>query len=189
MMYSPQTSNLPLTGSRHANGGVSGESRAAADQLIRPLVRLRLEPARIGIGRGVIVADILLRNQSAIPAHRPFLCLPWIGLKLAPARGWKIEEMTSVRRLRRFQRFSDEPIEPGAETSCGSLSFPYRTGNGGHIEYAPGSGHPLASLPDFRIGCTCGAGNFSTIRTDLVIDAECFRNIMASHQPKGRMPP
>lgn len=177
------------TGDHHRTSDALETAGAAhGDILLLPLVRLSLEPARSGIGRGIVAAEIVLRNRSAVAAHRPFLCLPWIGLNLRPARGWKIEDMISVRRLRRFQQFSGEPLEPGVDAPCGSLHLPYRTGHGGFIGYAPGSSHALASLPDFRIGCTCGAGNFPAFRAELTIAAGSLRRVIASHHQTRRRP-
>ncbi len=191
MAFSSLTSNAPVAAGQSTDSGARGAPQAAAnaDPLLQPFVRLRLEPASSGIGRGQIAAEILLRNRSGFAAYRPFLCLPWIGLNLSPARGWKIEDMTSIRRLRRFQQFSEAPLEAGAEAPCGSLFLPYRTGQGGLIEYSPGGGHRLASLPEFRIGCTCGAGNFPAFRADLVIAAESLRQVMAAHLSSGQRLP
>ncbi|MBM3520809.1 MAG: hypothetical protein FJX63_08590 [Alphaproteobacteria bacterium] len=188
MTFVSQTAPAPAGDSHRAGHALKSAVEAHEDPLLLPLVRLSLEPTRSGIGRGVIAAEIVLRNRSAVVAHRLFLCLPCIGLNLQPARGWKIEDMTSVRRLRRFQQFSGEALEPGADASCGNLYLPYRTGHGGFIDYAPGSSHALASLPDFRIGCSCGAGNFPAFRTELTIVADSLRQVIASHHQARQNP-
>ena len=80
-------------------------------------------------------------------------------------------EYDALRKLVRVARVDDVPLAPGPATRCCALHLPYTKEGGGYVVYGRGIEHSLASLPDFKLACQVGAGNFPAERLALHVPA------------------
>lgn len=134
------------------------------------------ERHQIQSDRGQILVHVKLSNAGSITAHQPFLCLPRLGLRLEPAPSWSMREVTSVRKMFRFAKLETVDLEPGTSIHCCTIHLPFIATEGGRLEFEAGSFHALNALPDLRLSCISGAGNYPSQRKPLIVAAERLRN-------------
>lgn len=151
---------------------------ATDDSHLQPQFCLRFERVPSHPGRGVCLVDVLLRNTGAIAACYPFFCLPVFGLSMKPASGWEQQDFTSVRKMRRFARLDAAVLDPGAAVHCCTISLGFRAANGGCLEFETGSEHSLDNLPDLKLMCIPGAGNYASKRIQFTVPASELRTFI-----------
>lgn len=160
----------------------------AHSDFIQPEITLSFKSHAIDSKSGTFSAKISLRNQATHTAHQPFLCLPILGLQLSPADGWNMQDVSSIRRLRRFGQDAGKLLETGASVHCCTISLLFSAGDGGKVEFEAGSWHPVQSLPDLRVTCVVGAGNYPSERLPLVIPATAIRTALTNLIGSGHIP-
>jgi hypothetical protein len=146
------------------------------------------EPDPLYTDRGRILVDVCLRNASSVPAHQPFVCLPRLGLNFDAAPGWRQQDVVAVRKMARFSPNVPFVLEPLEFVHCATVVLQLYSGNGGGLEYEEGHVHRLAELPDFRLTCIAGAGNFPTASVPLVVRAAEIRDFIARLEAAGHVP-
>jgi hypothetical protein len=161
----------------------SKSSRAIIDVdiQIQPQLQLRFERLLSHPRRGICLVDVLLRNNGNIAASYPFLCLTVFGLTVNPAQGWDQQEVTLVRKMRRFIPVGPAKLDPGAVIHCCTINLRYRFSCGGFLEFETGSEHPLRALPNFNLMCIVGAGNYPSRRIPLQVTATSLKAIIEEH--------
>lgn len=133
--------------------------------------RLSRAPSAERPGTGHCVIDLRIGCTGTIDAERPFLALPQLGPEVVAAEKWNAREIVTLRKLVRVARVDDVPLAPGPTTRCCALHLPYTKEGGGYVVYGRGIEHSLASLPDFKLACQVGAGNFPAERLALHVPA------------------
>ena len=131
---------------------------------IHPVFHFGYEPNPMFSDRGYCLVNLLLRNGGSIEAHQPFLCLPLLGLKVVAAPGWITQEVTAVRKMLRFARADLLALAPSEEVNCCTIRLPLNLGANGVLEYEAGNSHSVTDLPDLRLTCIAGAGNYPSSR-------------------------
>lgn len=167
---------------------VSASATQVQSELLQPLVTLSYQRNPLSSLSGVFAVELSLENRTAHVAHEPFLCLPLLGLELSEAEGWGSEEVSSVRRLRRFAPRGGERLQPGARLHCCNILLAYDARDGGVIQYDFGTWHRLAELPDLKLTCVAGAGNFPSERIPLTVSAAVLKASFASLVAGGVIP-
>ena len=156
--------------------------------LIQPEIALSYDSHAVDSRSGAFSARISLRNKASLVAHQPFLCLPILGLELSPAQGWSMSDISSIRRLRRFGQDGVQMLDAGSGVHCCTMTLLFSAEDGGRIEYEEGSWHAVNTLPDLRLTCVAGAGNFPSERLPLVISAMAIRTFLTSLITAGHVP-
>ena len=133
--------------------------------------RLQRAPSAERPGTGHCVIELRIRSKGAMEAERPFLALPQLGPEVVAAEKWNAREIVTLRKLVGVARVDEKPLAPGSVAPCCELHLPYTKEGGGYVVYGRGIEHSLASLPDFRISCQIGAGNFPAERMTLHVPA------------------
>ncbi|MFT3988698.1 PilZ domain-containing protein [Aestuariivirga sp.] len=182
-----------LLRSDNSNSGIPAAHRLAnapdpQSLHIHPDFRLGYEMHPLDSDRGDCLVEIHLTNNGEIGACHPFICLPSLGLHIVPAEGWDMREVTSVRRMLRIGQPSSAVLEQGASVHCCTVKLPFSSSDGGVLEYEVGSRHPLETLPDLRLTCTAGAGNYPTGRLPLIVPADVISNYLRDLSAEGRLP-
>lgn len=167
---------------------VSASATQAPSEFLQPLVSLSYQRNPLSSLSGVFAVGLSLENRTAHVAHEPFLCLPLLGLELSEAEGWGSEEVSSVRRLRRFAPRVGERLHPGASLHCCNILLAYDSRDGGVIQYDFGTWHRMAELPDLKLTCVAGAGNFPSERIPLTVSAAALKASFASLVAGGAIP-
>jgi hypothetical protein len=160
----------------------------AQSDFIQPEIALSYERHAVDSKSGLFSARISLRNKALHIAHQPFLCLPILGLDLSPAPGWSMRDVSSIRRLRRFGQEGSQLLDAGSGVHCCTISLLFSADDGGRIEYESGNWHAVKTLPDLRLTCVAGAGNFPSERLPLVISAMAIKTFLTSLITAGRVP-
>ena len=155
---------------------------------IHPEFTISYEENKLFSGRGTMLVEISLRNKGEIEAHQPFLCLPQLGLKLIAAPGWDEQVVTSVRKMCRFGRPVTSSLAPAAATHCCTMQLPFSSAGGGVLEYEAGNTHDLDNLPDLRLNCIAGAGNYPSERMPFFVPASEIRARVHQLSKTGRVP-
>lgn len=161
----------------------------AHSDYLQPAVALIYQRHAVDSGSGTFVVRLSLHNRSQHIAHEPFLCLPLLGLDLSPAPGLGMQDVSSIRRLRRFSPAPGTVLRPGASMHCCNISLLFTAQSGGRVEYDAGSWHPIESLPDLRLTCVAGAGNYPSERLPLVVLASSLRSFISDLVSSGEIPP
>jgi|GEM_PF-1875896 len=194
--YTLTEQNAPAVSSLksdNSNSGIPAAHRLASTPdlqslHIHPDFRLGYEMHPMASDQGDCLVQIYLTNNGEIGACHPFICLPALGLHVVPAGGWDMREVTSVRRMLRIGRLAGDVLEPGGTVHCCTVKLPFTSNEGGALEYESGSRHPLETLPDLRLTCTAGAGNYPTGRLPLIVPAETISNYLRDLSAEGRLP-
>jgi hypothetical protein len=152
---------------------------------LEPSYRLHFARNAANIHRGACSIDIVLHNRETIAAHHPFFCIPDLKLSVRAAEGWEQSEFVSVRKMRRFAAKGEAVLEPGDARHCGTIVLTFKERFGGRVEYEAGSEHQLATLPDFRLTCIAGAGNFPAERSIFVVPAAAIRAAVSDAATSG----
>ncbi len=160
----------------------------AQSEFLQPLMGLAYLRNPLSSLSGVFSVMLSIENRTAHVAHEPFLCLPLLGLELTAAEGWGSEEVSSVRRLRRFAPPVGERLQPGASFHCCNILLAYDARDGGVIQYDFGTWHRVADLPDLKLTCVAGAGNFPSERLPLVMPAAALKAFFGSLVASGEIP-
>ncbi|WP_373502218.1 hypothetical protein [Aestuariivirga sp.] len=160
----------------------------AHSDTLQPSVSITYDRHAIDSNSGTFSVRISLHNKSAHVAHEPFLCLPIFGLELSPAVGWTMQDISSIRRLRRFGPGRGEDLAPGSSVHCCNISLLFNALDGGQVEFDAGSWHPVHDLPDLRLTCVAGAGNFPSERLPLVVPAVTLTGFLAQLMVMGEVP-
>lgn len=160
----------------------------AHSDFIQPEIALSYESHAIDSRSGAFSARISLCNRASHIAHQPFLCLPILGLQMSPANGWNMQDVSSIRRLRRFGQETGKLLEPGASIHSCTIALLFNASDGGKVEFEAGSWHSVKALPDLRVTCVAGAGNFPSERLPLVIPAAAIRTALTSLIGTGHIP-
>ena len=155
---------------------------------IHPDFRLGYETHPLASDRGDCLVEISLTNHGEFDAHHPFICLPLLGLRVVPADGWDMREVTSVRRMLRLGSLRASVLEPGASVHCCTVKLPFTSVAGAELEYETGNRHPVAALPDLRLTCIAGAGNYPTGRLPLIVPAGGIQGFLQILADEGRIP-
>jgi hypothetical protein len=157
--------------------------------LLQPQTSFRFIPHPVDSTSGTCEVSIELLNKSTHIAHQPFICLTDLGLQLTPAENWSMDEIVSIRRMRRFSaRTGISRLEPLARVHCCTISLLFSTTGGGFVEYEIGNWHPFETLPDLRISCVVGAGNYPSERLPITVKAESLRSFMRELTERGEVP-
>ena len=80
---------------------------------------------------------------------------------------------------------------PGTRQSsvhCCNISLLFNASEGGRVEFDAGSWHSIAHLPDLRLTCVAGAGNFPSERLPLVVAAATLTGFLAQLMVMGEVP-
>jgi hypothetical protein len=161
----------------------------AQTELIQPMTSFRFVPHPVDSTSGICEISITLLNKSTHIAHQPFFCLTDLGLQLRPAPDWTMDEVVSIRRMRRFAPVARQSrLEPGSEVLCCTISLLFSSIDGGFVEYEIGNWHRLEQLPDLRISCVVGAGNYPSERLPITVRAEALREFMRELIDRGELP-
>lgn len=131
--------------------------------------------------RGHVRISIKLKNMTSVPAENPFFCLPVRGLDVLPHDGWLWHEFQSVNRMIRFTHRQPTRLMGGDEVNCCVLRLPYRQPGGNVVSYGWGDQRQISTLPDLRLFCITGAGNFPAERFSVVIPASSITGAIASY--------
>ena len=156
--------------------------------LLQPSIAVAYERHAVDSRSGTFTVRISLFNRSPHVAHEPFLCLPVFGLQLTPAPGWTMQDVNSIRRLRRFGPERTEQLPPRASVHCCNIALLFNAKDGGRVEFDAGSRHSLDSLPDLRLTCVAGAGNYPSERLPLVVPAATLKGFLAELVKLGEVP-
>ena len=148
---------------------------------IRPLFKLRYECIRTSSGMGQCLVDIVLKNNGAIGASYPFICLTEFGLNVAPASGWVHRDIRQVRKMKRFTFIGNDTFEPGAEIHCCTIILKCDFNKVRYIEFERGNKHSLEALPYLNLVCVIGAGNYPSARMLLQVPAAELKGIIDKH--------
>lgn len=146
---------------------------------LQPEISLSYERHAVDSNSGIFTAEVSLLNRARHTAHQPFVCLPILGLQLSPATGWSMRDVSSIRRLRRFGPDRDELLAPQASVHCCNISLLFNAASGGRVEYETGNWHALNDLPDLRLTCVVGAGNYPSERLPLVVPADTIKSLIS----------
>ncbi len=160
----------------------------AQSSYLQPEVSLAFDRHPVDSNSGFFRVEVHLVNRAAHVAHLPFLCLPILGLDLSPADGWTMQDVSSIRRLRRFGQEQNQTLAQGQRVHCCNISLLFTAGQGGRFEYELGNWHPLARLPDLRLTCVAGAGNYPSERLPLVVPAVALKGFLAELVVAGEFP-
>jgi hypothetical protein len=155
---------------------------------IRPGFSLAFTPDPVQPAKGWCKIGVTIRNSGDIIAHQPFLCLPLLGLRMEPAEGWQAHDVTAVRKMRRFSRPSLHDLAPGDGGHCCNILLPFVAEEGGILEYEAGRRHALRELPDLRLTCIVGAGNYPSDRVPLVVPATEIRRSIEDARERREIP-
>lgn len=155
---------------------------------VHPEFRFGHQPDPIYADRGHLLVEVHLRNISGFEAHQPFICLPLLGLTYLPAAGWDTQDVAGVRKMRRFARLDVCSLARTEATHCCTISLPLRTSNGGELEYEAGHRHAIRDLPDLKLTCVAGAGNFPSNPIPLIVPALEITAALAHLAATGRIP-
>jgi hypothetical protein len=145
---------------------------------LQPEISLSYERHAVDSNSGTFTAEVSLLNRARHTAHQPFVCLPILGLQLSPATGWSMRDVSSIRRLRRFGPDRDELLASQASVHCCNISLLFNAASGGRVEYETGNWHGLNGLPDLRLTCVVGAGNYPSERLPLVVPADTIKSLI-----------
>lgn len=177
-LHKPSIDNAPVH-EEHPASAASGTAEPMPDvpagAHISPEFAVRMANAPGGSGRTTCEIAVFLRNRGTIPASHPFLCIPALGLQVRPASGWNEQDILAVRKMKRFIASRDYLLEPGAANHCCTISLIFKAAFGGRFEYESGNEHHVASLPDLKLMCIAGAGNFPSLRLPFTIPARALR--------------
>ena len=156
---------------------------------LQPRTALRFVRHPLDSSSGICEVAIFLSNRSEHVAHRPFFCLTDLGLQLRPAANWLMDEVVSIRRMRRFAPI-DHPCElpRGAELECCAIGLLLTSDERGRIEYEAGNWHDFDALPDLRVNCVVGAGNFPSERLLVTVPAVALKAFVADLVSRGDLP-
>lgn len=155
---------------------------------LQPQITLRYERHAVDSNSGTFIASVSLLNRARHTAHQPFLCLPILGLQLSPATGWVMQDVSSIRRLRRFGQEHEGSAEPETSVHCCDISLLFNAADGGRIEFEASNWHGLEGLPDLRLTCVAGAGNYPSERLPLVVPADTIKSLIADLIVIGDIP-
>jgi hypothetical protein len=169
-----------LSSARHA--------AQARSEYLQPAIDLSYERHAVDSNSGKFIASVSLTNHARHTAHQPFLCLPSLGLQLSPAKGFIMQDVSSIRRLRRFGQLHEASLEPEDQVHCCDISLLFNAADGGRIEFESGNWHQLDRLPDLRLMCVAGAGNYPSERLPLVLRAETIKSYIAGLIAIGDIP-
>jgi hypothetical protein len=111
-----------------------------------------------------------------------------LGLILEAANGWAVQEVTAVRKMRRFFKPGVYDLAPGDSIHCCSIVLPFSASEGGTLEYEHGRQHALPNLPDLRLTCIAGAGNYPSDRVPFIVPAIEIRRFFQQTQKRGEIP-
>jgi hypothetical protein len=139
---------------------------------IEPCVSIGFEHVANTVSRGVCNIEVALRNQDKVPAHNPYFCVPDLKINMMPAPDWEQSEFVSIRKIRRFAATAGNILEQGASVPCCTIKLAYKQRFGGLLEFEAGSEHQLDDLPDFKLTCITGAGNFPVERLVFTVPAD-----------------
>ena len=131
--------------------------------------------------RGHVRISIKLKNTTSVPAENPFFCMPARGLDVMPHEGWLSNEFQSVNRMIRFTQRQPTRLTGGDEVNCCVLRLPYRQLGGNVVSYGWGGRRQISALPDLRLFCVTGAGNFPAERFSVVIPASSITGAITSY--------
>ena len=131
--------------------------------------------------RGHVQVSIKLKNTTSVPAENPFFCMPVRGLNALPHEGWLWHEFQSVNRMIRFNHQQPMTLTAGDEVNCCVLRLPYNQLGGNVVSYGWGGRRQINALPDLRLFCVTGAGNFPAERFSVVIPASSVTGAIASY--------
>jgi hypothetical protein len=163
--------------------------RDQESNLIQPQTSFRFVPHPVDSTSGTCEVSIKLLNKASHIAHQTFFCLTDLGLQLMPASGWTMDEIVSIRRMRRFSSsIGLSRLEPMACVQCCTISLLFTSVGGGFVEYEAGNWHPFDALPDLRISGVVGAGNYPSERLPIVVSAESLRAFMRELIERGELP-
>lgn len=156
---------------------------------IQPVFTLGYDQHPLHSTRGHVSINVALLNKGSIDAHQPFLCIPSLGLRVEPASGWVMQEVKSVRKMHRFSRIEAFDLVPGSSQHCCTIILPFSMESGGELEYEAGNRHTLRALPDLRLTCVAGSGNYPSERLPLTIHAGEMAAHFARLLSEGQIPP
>jgi hypothetical protein len=161
----------------HGTGKAGGLAMIDVKQAVRiePSFKLHFARNPANIHRGTCSVHVLLHNRENIAAHHPFFCVPGLKINAQAAPGWEQSDFVSVLKMRRFAAVRENVLEHGAIMHCCTIALTFKELFGGRIEYETGSEHPLDDLPDFKLTCIAGAGNFPVERLVFTVPAASIR--------------
>jgi len=179
----------PLFGQARQQGEEPPQKLANFDRFpIQPDFELGYTRHPLYSDKGQCLVTVKLVNRGAIVAHQPFLCLPALGLRLEPVTGWSMQEIKGLRKMYRFSRLETADLEPDASFACCTIALPFTAARGGSLEFESGNHHALAAIPDLKVTCLAGAGNYSSERVPLIVpSADITAHIHALAQ-NGEIP-
>ena len=169
-------SHLPSHDPIVFNGTVQSAIGSDHTARIEPCYNIRLSRSTSFPDRGVCYIDVLLRNREPIAAYHPFFCIPVVSIKIGPAQGWIQQDIVSVRKMKRYSSLRELVLEAGSAVHCCTIALPFKATFGGKIEYEAGSEHAVTNLPDFKLMCVAGAGNYPTERLLFTVPGKILRS-------------
>ena len=186
-MQAPQHKSPPLPPPDQATRKENTMTAIEADHAVRiePCFSLRPINSIARPDRGICNIDVLLRNRQPITAHHPFICVPLIQVKVHPAPGWTQQDILAVRKMRRFSSLRAQVLEPDSMMHCCTIALPFKSASGGAIGYGVGSEHSLMNLPDFKLTCIVGAGNYPSERLPFTVPAAALRTAIEEYFIRG----
>ena len=180
-----------VTGGKRSTTVLLSSSQCPAQvhsDYLQPSIALAYERHAIDSRSGCFTVRISLFNRSQHVAHEPFLCLPILGLQLSTAPGWTMRDVSSIRRLRRFGPEQGEQLSPGRSVHCCNIALLFNARDVGMIEFDAGTWHSIENLPDLRLTCVAGAGNYPSERLPLTIPAATLKGFLGELVKLGEVP-
>ena len=148
---------------------------------LRPFFKLRFAQLPTPPGSGQCLVDIFIKNNGAIGANYPFLCLTELGLHVVPATGWAQRDIKLVRKMKQFTHVSKEIFVSGADIHCCTIILKYNFNYAGSLEFERGKVHGINSLPDLNLVCVVGAGNYPSKRVLLRVPSSAVKAVIERH--------
>lgn len=152
---------------------------------ISPSFKLRYQQLQSSSGRALCLVDILLKNNGAIAANYPFLCITSLGLNVVAATGWTQSDIKLIRKMKRFTPLKNNTLESQTEAHCCTIALRYKFQSAKCLEFEPGSDHPLSELSNLNLVCAVGAGNYPSKRVLLQVPATAFKTIIEEQEEIG----
>ena len=91
-------------------------------------------------------------------------------------------EFQSVNRMIRFNHPQPIALKAGDEANCCVIRLPYSQLGGNAISYGWGGRRQINALPDLRLFCITGAGNFPAERFSVIIPPSSITGAIASYE-------
>jgi hypothetical protein len=128
---------------------------------------------------GLLQLKLVIKNCGELPAHRPFICIPSVGIAVRPSEGWCFAKRARNSGAIGLSSAPEGVLAPGGSVSVCTLTMPVMKSEGGSI-WACGYGQPLGKLADIRLISTLGAENLAPARLSLRIKADDIRSAIAA---------